>query len=1053
MSNSSKVRFTPEQESAIDYRRMDACVVAGPGSGKTTVLVERFRELIEVHHLDVREILAITFTEKAAANMKAKLRDKFQHDPFRRRELESAWVSTIHGFCARFLRENAIAAEIDPRFTVLDARESELLQYECMNRALDELVEQDRDLALALIAALQRADVAGDLRSCWDAIRSSGRTVADVRTMQPPPQITTLEWAIWRLRGILKRWPPAGELTKARIKMAEDLAAWAERLESAEGFAPTICALREKVLHLGKVPAALHTELETFKGLLQEVESSIVDKYTAPFRTAIFDVMERYEILYGSRKAELGALDFNDLERCAIGALRTDAVRDRVRQQFRQILLDEFQDINEQQAELIQLIRDEDVFFAVGDVNQSIYGFRHARPEIFHAYRQHIRETGKHSTELLHNFRSRVDILRCVENLLNEESGIEPRELVAGREFDDTDEPVVEVLKVFHEDREQGSIREAGWIARRILDLASEGYGFRDFAVLCRNGDSMGPILEAFDVAGIPYVCGRRESFVASREGLDIAALLGTIANPQDWISKATLLRSRLVGLSDEGLVRARTIGSGYSGTFTDDDAAKLGRFEAGLRRWRSMVGLVSLDVLISRVLDDCGFLWEPGSTTGENVEAFLHLARLRGGNRTLEAFLHDLKGIEGAASAEAELSDDDQGNRVQVMTTHAAKGLEFPVTIVAAMEKGPQRSSAPVTFTPEVGLGIRWKDPSSDKPNADGLKDSWAHANSERLKARERDEGNRLLYVAMTRAEERLILSYSRNDRATTHWAKMVERCAFPWKIHDLDTDAPDLAGAAVRLREPVELEVVQRPVLRSQHDSSVNVTSLTVFGNCPRKYYLQRYLGAQGGRRVRFDPEVSEPKGAEPEDAGAAELGSSVHEALAGKPGDYHPAGLELADVFRQGELGRRAEAAQTVEREWEFIAELEDSMVRGSIDLWFEDAEGLAVVDYKTDTLSAKDVPERAAEYETQLATYALALQKALGKRPEWGYLHFLRPNVIWKVRLDDGRVEQAASLIRELRDAQDWQEFEMKPGPKCQRCQYFKGMCPGELPAES
>ncbi len=127
--------FTEQQEGAIDYRRQDACVVAGPGSGKTTVLVERYRSLIEDHRLEPRNILAITFTEKAAANMKSKLAELFAHDPLRLREVESAYVSTIHGFCARVLRDNAIAAGIDPRFSVMDARESEDLQYSCFSRA------------------------------------------------------------------------------------------------------------------------------------------------------------------------------------------------------------------------------------------------------------------------------------------------------------------------------------------------------------------------------------------------------------------------------------------------------------------------------------------------------------------------------------------------------------------------------------------------------------------------------------------------------------------------------------------------------------------------------------------------------------------------------------------------------------------------------------------------------------------------------------------------------------------------------------------------------
>src|SRR3954447_15683397 len=121
--------FTPHQLDAVAWKKLDACVVAGPGSGKTTVLVERYRALVEEHGFDPRQILAITFTEKAAANMKAKLAHTFRHDDLRLRELEFAWVSTIHGFCARLLRENAIAAGIDPRFVVIDARESDDLQF------------------------------------------------------------------------------------------------------------------------------------------------------------------------------------------------------------------------------------------------------------------------------------------------------------------------------------------------------------------------------------------------------------------------------------------------------------------------------------------------------------------------------------------------------------------------------------------------------------------------------------------------------------------------------------------------------------------------------------------------------------------------------------------------------------------------------------------------------------------------------------------------------------------------------------------------------------
>src|SRR5579863_3275511 len=173
------LNFTRDQLDAIEYRQRDACVVAGPGSGKTTVLVERYRALVKEHGFDPDHILAITFTEKAAANMKEKLAELFAHEPILLRDLESAWVSTIHGFCARLLRENAIAAGIDPRFTVLDARESDELQFICLNVALDELVSERRDDALALIGILQEPKIGGDMKNAYDGIRSAGKTVEE----------------------------------------------------------------------------------------------------------------------------------------------------------------------------------------------------------------------------------------------------------------------------------------------------------------------------------------------------------------------------------------------------------------------------------------------------------------------------------------------------------------------------------------------------------------------------------------------------------------------------------------------------------------------------------------------------------------------------------------------------------------------------------------------------------------------------------------------------------------------------------------------------------
>ena len=1075
--------FTPQQQNAIEYKNLDACVIAGPGSGKTTVLVERYRSLIEEHRFEPRNILAITFTEKAAANMKSKLAEAFAHDAIRLRDLETAWVSTIHGFCARLLKENSIAAGIDPRFSVLDAREAEDLQFSCLNAALDEMVLLRRGEALELIDVLQTPYISGDLRNAYDGLRSAGKSIAEIRAMANPGVELTPQGMADKLKRLLQGWP--ANLSAARQKHKHENLEWAQRLaeidpDDVEGV---ITVAGCCPLHMGKVPESEKEVLKQYKEEeLPYLRASVLDRYTAPFRALIFDVLTRFDELYSERKLQLGALDFNDLERRAVDLLRQNAdVRTRVRSQFRQVMLDEFQDINQQQSDLIELVRGEDVFFAVGDINQSIYGFRHAQPEIFHRYRLRIDDTGKHSASLLHNFRSRSDILRCVELLLNSAEGIDPRELIAGASFSDKLSPSIEVWKVFTaEEADDPAVREARWIAHRVrelhgrLQVGDNGKAhladYSDFAVLCRNGDSMKPILEAFERARIPYVSGRRQSFLLSREGRDITALLHVIANPRDAIALSTVLRSSLVGIGDESLLRLRLMANSVPGglnmiasdgtklaEFTQDDAAKLGRFAANLKRWRTEQPVSPLEALLVRALTDCGFEWVPNSDTANNIESYLHLARTRGAHHNLDALLREIESLENAVNLESDLSDKDQGNAVQVMTAHAAKGLEFPVTIIAAMDKATQRNTATVSFTPKYGLGLTWKDRYSKNRKA-GLKDSWQLRNYEEISEREKQESNRLLYVAATRAEEHLILSFTK-PRNPSPWARMVDSrfqvntfapSAEPYRstvalpnfetfdvsLYVKDTDPPEPAVLDSAKTKEAGIITIARPEVVAQHDTAVNVTSLAIFADCPRKYYLQRYIG-WNGRAISIDDEdLGADNGDSADDVSAADLGSAVHEILAGKPGEYPEEAQRLANVFLQSELGAHASTASQSAREWDFIVDIDGTLVRGSIDLWFKKNDEFVIVDYKTD----KDA--RPEAYAPQLALYGMAIERAFGKRPVRAILHFLRSNRVIEVPLD----YDVNALLVQLRNAQDALSFDLNAGVHCRSCQFYRSLCP-------
>jgi CRISPR/Cas system-associated exonuclease Cas4 (RecB family) len=219
---------------------------------------------------------------------------------------------------------------------------------------------------------------------------------------------------------------------------------------------------------------------------------------------------------------------------------------------------------------------------------------------------------------------------------------------------------------------------------------------------------------------------------------------------------------------------------------------------------------------------------------------------------------------------------------------------------------------------------------------------------------------------------------------------------------------------------------DILDPPVVSGQYDSAVAVTSVAMFQACPRRYYLSRYLG--------LEPAADRPG------TGAIELGLDVHSTLAGQAVGSAEAN-ELAARFRLSDLGRRAAAAKRLEREFDFLFETDDLIVRGQIDLWFEEGGELVVVDYKTDR------DETAGEgYALQLRLYALALERYAGRRPDRAVLHYLRSDRIVDVSLTDADLDAARNAVQKLKRAQDQLQFPLKVGEQCRKCLFWGGICP-------
>jgi CRISPR/Cas system-associated exonuclease Cas4 (RecB family) len=253
----------------------------------------------------------------------------------------------------------------------------------------------------------------------------------------------------------------------------------------------------------------------------------------------------------------------------------------------------------------------------------------------------------------------------------------------------------------------------------------------------------------------------------------------------------------------------------------------------------------------------------------------------------------------------------------------------------------------------------------------------------------------------------------------------------------------APELRTAPAAPERESDVELLAPPAVTGQQDTNTTVTALARFANCPREYQLAQYLGYQGSRRT-LDEE------AEDSDLPAGDLGTQVHALLAGKPVPKpDPEAIRLAEVFRQSPLGRRAARSLRSEREFDFLMAVEDVVVRGQVDLWFDEGGELVVVDYKTDDVSAAEAHHRARDYAMQLRLYAMALERLAGRAPSQAWLHFLRPNTAVEVDLAPSLIESPEQTVRDFQEAQSKLEFPLNEGPRCRRCPFFRDLCPATL----
>jgi len=1059
--------LTPEQSAAALAEDRAVAVVAGAGTGKTRVLTARYLDLALRREVPVRRILAVTFTEKAAREMKERIRGAFRGRGRTdlARAVEFAPISTIHAFLARMLRERALDAGLDPRFAIADEIAAEFLREEAMAEVIDALPERD--------ALVDLAGAEEDLRTLYEAARSTPLELSELKPMAP-------------------------DLGALRQRMARFLAECAgERLVSAAGTASKLRALREgKARFLALDPEAAEEFHGCVKGGVAAAQRDLfaegkeIAKAYRPLAylaraqatgAAVVQALIGLDETYTAKKRAEGLLDFSDLEREGLRLLRSPA-GEAVLLEFDHLLVDEYQDTNRLQEAILERLAQRAVRFGVGDEKQSIYRFRLADASVF----QELRSKAA-PYPLGGSFRSRPEVLRFTNEVFRDlfaGTGVLPQDLRAEASWREKPGPSIELIAPSAGNAAEGRRREAAAIARRLREIVDgkeieltradrepEPLRYRHCALLLRSTTNLVLYERAFGEAGVPYVVIQGRGYYAAREVVDLAHLLLLLSDPSDKYRAVAAMTSLFCGVPDgdllhlpaDGPLPLRALKAPRPPQVPPARWERLREFATRFQRWRRMAQRLSTGDLVETILRETRFaeqmLTEPdGRRRHANLMKALRRARQTAesyasfGRSLLEFRERELRESEAPVAAE----DDDV---LKVMTIHAAKGLEFPLVVVGDLTWRPGGRRGPPFRASDGAFSFKLRDDGENvAPPGYAELNAWEDE-------QEAAEATRLLYVAFTRAEEHLILSGSlAGARPDNLLVRLLG--APPEGVRVVDTvpltrpDAHRRRHAAVRaaIRRRADLppdlprdEAAARALLarvdgfRPQPlDATPYVAAaadLVEFQRCPRRYRLQRMLGIE----LEEPPEGDERPDAD--EHPRREIGTAFHEIMEKEgpgvvPDDetvkryFPPAGPgEIGKIRRWCEWLKAQEivgglGGRDVRKEMAFLVRIEGLAIRGKIDLYSPDPPLL--LDWKTGERV------RAKEYEVQVAVYLAAL-RALGlPAPDHASLVYVDAQ-----QVVDVPEKPVAPLIDAFRAAHRGAgSFAPTPGDACFLCEFRK-----------
>ena len=876
-----ELEATLDQWKAIATRGNNLLVSASAGSGKTKVLVERILMHIQ-EGIDINELLVVTFTELAAKEMKERLRSKLEEAIEKSTDevlqlrfakqlqlIPSAMISTIHSFCMKVIRRYFYLAGIDPVFTMMDEIEGQLLQEKVWRALEEELLEHPEYEEVFSTFSNDRSDdgITNTVYRLYQYSRSKrepktwlsnltenysvGSDYAStpfVKTYVKPALIEELSYLVTQYDQLLKDIELLGA-PKHQAVLEDDLdfvktilvhiqeesyvfayQAFEDRKFKNWSIAKVDETVKESLDEIKAIREGLKKDFQKIKedyfAISPEVQLQQMTKVNR-ILSKLSDIAVMFYDRFQDEKHQLNKLDFSDLEHDTLRILtKLDSNGQKIASEyyqnlFKEVMVDEYQDVNRVQEAILELVSKPNNRFMVGDVKQSIYGFRLADPSLFREkYEAYAEGKCGERIVLAENFRSRDEVLsftnRVFQQIMNKELGqVEYDDSAAlktgNKKYSKDDDKSSEIILIEDTDLDESTDdlenaegfekveNEIHYVAQRIQEMIKTSFeimldmkegtkrpvNYGDFAILSSTKSNNEKIESIFAAYGIPVNVQKAQSYFKRTEITTMVSLLKVIDNPLQDIPLVAVLRSGLVGLDEIALAHIRKTSKNTSfykavcQFFSDSEREKvdyydneqqealkerLEHFLTLLNKWRDSANNESIAQLIWEIYMDTHYLeYVHGQSNGAQRAVNLHALYEHAHQYESSSFKgvrNFIRFIEALQKKEKDLDEAPiatDSNAVQVMTIHASKGLEFPVVFLIDTNRkfNMQDLKASIICSDEIGVGTSYFDLSTriTYPTVQAV----ATRNFEKKKLL--SEEMRKLYVAMTRAREKLII------------------------------------------------------------------------------------------------------------------------------------------------------------------------------------------------------------------------------------------------------------------------------------------------------